>query len=132
MGGISPSSTFRRFADDMIYDYQRLAGWCQTKSNASPEYRAPGSPQTAGVCQVKLSEGSSKPKGGVRGNLLERGTGCPWPPAIRNTSAISTAHMRTLAEVCETDTGLLHATAHRVVDLTDAKSRTEATEWWGS
>jgi protein phosphatase len=39
-------------------------------------------------------------------------------------------HMGRLAEACEADSGLLHATAHRLVDLTDAESRTEATEWW--
>ncbi len=38
--------------------------------------------------------------------------------------------MGTLAEACEADSGLLHATAHRLVDLTNVESRTEATEWW--
>jgi protein phosphatase len=39
-------------------------------------------------------------------------------------------HMGTLGEACEADSGLLHATAHRLVDLTDANSRAEASEWW--
>src|SRR5207248_3189930 len=39
-------------------------------------------------------------------------------------------HMRTLAEVAAQDCGLLIATPHRVVDLTDPASEAEATAWW--
>src|SRR6266540_838464 len=39
-------------------------------------------------------------------------------------------HMQTLAEVAAADCGLLIATPHRVVDLTDPASEAEATGWW--
>ena len=39
-------------------------------------------------------------------------------------------HMATLAEACHADAGVLLATAHRLVDLSDAGSRREAAEWW--
>ncbi len=39
-------------------------------------------------------------------------------------------HMATLAEACRADAGVLLATAHRLVDLSDAGSRREAAEWW--
>ena len=39
-------------------------------------------------------------------------------------------HMETLAGACRADEALLLATPYRVVDLTDAVSRTEAAEWW--
>ncbi len=39
-------------------------------------------------------------------------------------------HMQTLAEVAAADCGLLIATPHRVVDLTDPASEAQATGWW--
>lgn len=39
-------------------------------------------------------------------------------------------HMQMLADVANADAGVLIATQHRVVDLTDPASETEATEWW--
>jgi len=39
-------------------------------------------------------------------------------------------HMQTLAEVAAADCGLVIATPHRVVDLTDPASEVEATTWW--
>lgn len=39
-------------------------------------------------------------------------------------------HMQTLADVAAADCGLLIATPHRVVDLTDPASEAEATAWW--
>lgn len=40
-------------------------------------------------------------------------------------------HLETAGSVCSADdSGVLFATAHRVVDLTDAASETEATAWW--
>lgn len=41
-----------------------------------------------------------------------------------------TWHMQTLAQVAAADGGLLVATPHRVVDLTDPASEAEATAWW--
>jgi protein phosphatase len=39
-------------------------------------------------------------------------------------------HMQTLAEVAAADCGVLIATPHRGVDLTDPASEAEATTWW--
>ncbi len=39
-------------------------------------------------------------------------------------------HMQTLAELAPADSGVLIATPHRVVDLTDPASEAEATTWW--
>jgi len=40
-------------------------------------------------------------------------------------------HMETICSICAADdTGVLFATTHRVVDLTDTASETEATAWW--
>ena len=39
-------------------------------------------------------------------------------------------HMTTLAEVCAADPALLVATAHRLVDLSDATARAAAIAWW--
>jgi len=39
-------------------------------------------------------------------------------------------HMQTLADVAAADCGLLIATPHRVVDLTDPASEAQATGWW--
>jgi protein phosphatase len=39
-------------------------------------------------------------------------------------------HMSTLAALCEAGTGVLLATAHRVVDVTDPASETAAIAWW--
>ncbi len=39
-------------------------------------------------------------------------------------------HMETLAAICRHDPGLLLETPYRVVDLSDATSESEATEWW--
>jgi protein phosphatase len=40
-------------------------------------------------------------------------------------------HMETLAEICKTSDSLLSATPYKVVDVTDATSVNEATQWWG-
>ena len=39
-------------------------------------------------------------------------------------------HLQHLADVATADSGVLVATAHRVVDLTDPVSESEATGWW--
>jgi protein phosphatase len=39
-------------------------------------------------------------------------------------------HMQTLAELARSDSGLILATRHRVVDLADPASEAEATRWW--
>jgi len=39
-------------------------------------------------------------------------------------------HMETLARICQEDTGLLLATAHKIVDVTDPTSESEGIEWW--
>lgn len=40
-------------------------------------------------------------------------------------------HMETIAAICAADTtGILRATEHRLVDLTDSSSEAAATEWW--
>lgn len=39
-------------------------------------------------------------------------------------------HMETLARVCGTDSEILLATSHRVVDVTDAASQDAAVIWW--
>jgi protein phosphatase len=41
-----------------------------------------------------------------------------------------TWHMNKLAEICAAGPDMLLATAHRVVDLTDAQSRAAAVRWW--
>ncbi|HSR52470.1 MAG TPA: polynucleotide kinase-phosphatase [Acidobacteriota bacterium] len=39
-------------------------------------------------------------------------------------------HMETLAELCDGDSGLLHKTAYKVVDLTSSESQAEGMAWW--
>jgi protein phosphatase len=39
-------------------------------------------------------------------------------------------HMSTLAELCDSDSGMLHKTAFKVVDLTNADSQAEGIAWW--
>ena len=39
-------------------------------------------------------------------------------------------HMQTLKRLCERDEGLLLATSHMVVDVTNPESQAEATRWW--
>ena len=39
-------------------------------------------------------------------------------------------HMQTLKRLCDADEGLLLATSHLVVDVTDASSQEEAIRWW--
>ncbi len=39
-------------------------------------------------------------------------------------------HMEQLTALCQCDSGVLHATAHRVVDLTDAVSCETTVRWW--
>lgn len=39
-------------------------------------------------------------------------------------------HMETIAEVCRAGTGILLATAYRVVDLTDPESQAAGVRWW--
>jgi protein phosphatase len=39
-------------------------------------------------------------------------------------------HMEKIAEICRASDGLLVATPHREVDLTDAASKDDTTEWW--
>jgi protein phosphatase len=39
-------------------------------------------------------------------------------------------HMQTLGELCAADPGMLRATRHRVLDLSDAAEREAATAWW--
>lgn len=39
-------------------------------------------------------------------------------------------HMQTLKRLCERDEGLLLATSHMVVDVTEPESQAEATRWW--
>ena len=39
-------------------------------------------------------------------------------------------HMNTLAELCDEDSGLLHKTAFKVIDLTSTDSQAEGIAWW--